>query len=693
MVCATIVGLVASAQAQAPAPVAPAQTLERLVVTGTRTGRLIADAPVRTEVITERTIAATGARALGEAVEYTAGLRVESDCQNCNASGIRILGLEQAYNIILFDSLPLLSSLASVYGIDQIPARLIEQIEVLKGGASSLYGAGAVGGVVNIIPRLPTRKETAFDYTFESRLGAPAHASTLVLSRVSPERKLAATVFVALDRAAALDVDGDGYTELTRNALEVAGTRIVAYPSKGARLTFDFTHAHEVRRGGNLLDVPEHRANIAESLKTSRDFGGAQWRQTFTPDFNFNLAAWATFTRRQSYYGGLGDPATSGYDPVQAAAAALTFYGKTKNPLYYFDMQLNLTRGRHTLTFGPQYRWEHIDDRYANPAFVPIDASFHTASAYVQDDWRATDTLNIVAGARVDKNSVLSKARLSPRLAVKWAASPVLDFRASLATGYRAPEVLPEDLHSESAGGTPVQSRNTPGLRPEEALSSTLGADWRPNSQWRVEAVLFRTALEDTFVSTRSPDPRFVGSFTDLRENGGGSTVQGAEFNLGFQPAPRWQALAGVVLQRSPYAETQNYDEDGNGEAFGLYRERLKTPRTYGVAQLTYRAPHGLSTFLGAKFTGPLLAGRRDLFAADPALTRIRRTPSFLVLDASVGYDFHLPNRGEITVTVGAKNLSNSYQEDIERGPSRDNDYVYGPRIPRSIFVSVQTEF
>ena len=128
-----------------------------VVVTATRTSRNLGEVPVRTEVITRDLITRSGSRTLADAVEYTTGIRVENNCQNCNFSQIRLLGLDGPYTQILVDGQPVVSSLAQVYGIEQIPARMIERIEVVKGGGSALYGPGSVGGVVNIIPREPPR--------------------------------------------------------------------------------------------------------------------------------------------------------------------------------------------------------------------------------------------------------------------------------------------------------------------------------------------------------------------------------------------------------------------------------------------------------------------------------------------------------------------------------------------------------
>ncbi|MEP0775588.1 MAG: TonB-dependent receptor plug domain-containing protein, partial [Acidobacteriota bacterium] len=114
--------------------------LEEVVVTGTRTERRLSEAPVRTEVVPRSRIAEAQARTLADALELIPGAQVGSMCQNCNFNELRLLGLEGRYTQVLVDGQPILSWLAMVYGLEHIPARLIDQLEV-----------------VNIIPHQPTR--------------------------------------------------------------------------------------------------------------------------------------------------------------------------------------------------------------------------------------------------------------------------------------------------------------------------------------------------------------------------------------------------------------------------------------------------------------------------------------------------------------------------------------------------------
>lgn len=116
------IGLLA---ASLPLPLSAQDFLEPVVVTGSRFLEPLKDTPVRTEVIDREILQNRGIRSLAEAIEYSPSVRIDTACQNCSQQSIQMLGLPQQYIGILNDGLPNFSTLAGVYGIEQIPAGLI----------------------------------------------------------------------------------------------------------------------------------------------------------------------------------------------------------------------------------------------------------------------------------------------------------------------------------------------------------------------------------------------------------------------------------------------------------------------------------------------------------------------------------------------------------------------------------------
>src|SRR5687767_10547545 len=320
---------------------------EDVVVTATRTHRRLDDVPIRTEVISRQLMARSGARTLADAVEYTTGVRVENNCQNCNFSQIRLLGLDGPYTQILVDGQAVVSSLAQVYGIEQIPTRMIERIEVVKGGGSALYGPGSVGGVVNIIPREPARTGGLVELRSDTFGGDPNLSFNGSLDWVARDRQTFVTAFGQVDRVRPYDVDDDGFTEVSKRELNATGIRLNRYQLGGrAKLTFDVTYLQEHRRGGDSLHLPPTQTRITEQIDSRRTAVSGTWFHSVNRRFDYRVTASGADTSRDSYYGTGGDP---------------NAFGDTQNQVSVFDTQLNHYAGRHTVSWGAQLSREALD--------------------------------------------------------------------------------------------------------------------------------------------------------------------------------------------------------------------------------------------------------------------------------------------------------------------------------------------
>ena len=259
--------------------------LDPIVVTGSRYPESLKNTPVRTEVIGREILRNRGLRSLAEAVEYSPGLRVESNCQNCNQQSVQMLGLPQQYIGILNDGLPNFSALAGVYGIEQIPAGLIGQIEVVKGGGSVLYGPGAVAGVINLIPRDPEVSGGRISLRMQSmpgdNIGEPPGGSFFGLyDHVSDDGSFKATFYGGFDRLQPADLAGDGFSDVSSRDLWTGGFRTTWEPGTGHRLTLDAFISEENRLGGDLSvfrGTPVNRGLIAEEITSRRQVITAKW--------------------------------------------------------------------------------------------------------------------------------------------------------------------------------------------------------------------------------------------------------------------------------------------------------------------------------------------------------------------------------------------------------------------------------
>lgn len=164
--------------------------LDEVIVTGTLKAVSRLESPVPVEVYSPTFLKKNPTPNIFEALQNVNGVRPQLNCNVCNTGDIHINGLEGPYTLVMIDGMPIVSGLSTVYGLSGIPNSLIEQVEIVKGPASSLYGSEAVGGLINIITKLPENAPRFFadgfvtgwgeanvDVGFKSKVGEKATSS------------------------------------------------------------------------------------------------------------------------------------------------------------------------------------------------------------------------------------------------------------------------------------------------------------------------------------------------------------------------------------------------------------------------------------------------------------------------------------------------------------------------------------
>lgn len=669
--------------------------MEAFVSTGTRTRQAADTTPVRVEIALASESSRLGAMSFADTMEYVPGVQVESNCQNCNTTEIRLLGLGGAYNQIAFDGLPLLSPLAGVYGVEQVPAAFIQRIEVVKGGGSSLYGANAVAGVINIIPKRPQVSGQTIDYRYESTHGAPSHQLGILSDTVKDSLTISA--YVQALHTHELDLNDDDYTERTRRRMQVAGARS-RFTTGNLILSTDLNFTHENRRGGNFLDRPAHLSNITEQIDTRRTAATLAFEPVQSSDFDYRIVFAGAWTQRDSYYGGLGDVVTDrtalNFDPMayrDALAQSENQYGVTDNPLYVFDSQFNYYRGSQTISWGVQCQYEGIDDRNISATGAPTQSpplvdQYSNLAVFGQHEWRPTQAWTLLSGLRLDKNNQLSRAIPSPRLSLSYHASKYLTLRGSLSTGFRAPRIFDEDLHVNTLGAEPIKTINAAGLKKERAMAGNVGVVWNPRPWADVlafELNAYTTKLKDAFQLTPITTDA-DGKLFQERINSGSVTGRGIEFNAAYSFSSKLRADLGAVWQQARHDTPVTLFDDGAGQVVRTTRFN-KTPEQFAVLQFQYENPDSYDWGLALRHMG-------SMRVLNVNLGTFPKVPTFTIFDFSIGKHFAI-GRSAAELRVGIRNLTDDRQQDLESGASRDSTYVYGPRQPRSFFSSLRLQF
>ena len=652
--------------------------LDQVVVTSSRSERLKQEAPSLVSVIGSELFSRVASQSLAGGLTFQPGVRVENTCQNCGFPQVRINGLDGKYSQVLVDSHPLFSSLTGVYGLEQIPANMIERVEVMRGGGSALYGSSAIGGTINVITKEPktSMAEMAHTTTSIGLTGAMESATTLNASLVSASRRAAISVFAQSRSGDGYDHDGDGFTEILETSSEALGMRSYFRTGPYSRITAQYHRINDYRRGGDNLDRPQHEAEVCEQADHIID-GGSVTFDWSNPDYTnrFNIYTAFQNTARKSYYGAGKDPNAYGRTHDLMASSGVQY-------IHSFDELLFMPA---ELTAGAEFSHNDLHDTSVG---YEIDTKqiANIYGAYFQNEWK-NKRLSLLVGGRLDKHNLVEKPIFSPRLNFRFNPSAAWSLRLSYAEGYRAPQAYDEDLHIAIVGGERTRIQLAEDLKEERSSSLSASVEYSEsfdNMALNVVVEAFHTTLSDVF-ALREIGHDDKGVAVQERYNGSGATVQGVNFEGRAMFGYRCELQAGLTVQRSRYMEPEQWSDTAPAEM-----DMFRTPNTYGYFTLMLKPINNLSIDLTGNYTGSMLVQHYAGYVKQDVAVR---TQQFFDMGLRVGYNVRLYTDANLELFGGLKNIFNSYQSDFDKGADRDSGYVYGPLQPRSAYLGVKISF
>lgn len=652
--------------------------IDGVIVSATRSETTRRMSPTLVNVVGMETYSRVNATTVAQGLSFQPGVRVENNCQNCGFQQVRINGLDGQYTQILIDSRPIFSALAGVYGIEQLPANMVDRVEVMRGGGSALFGSSAIAGTINIITKEPVRNSAAISHTTTLIGGSSAMHNTTDInaSIVSEDNKLGLAIFGQNTAKDAWDANGDGFTELSTISGQTLGFRGYVKTGLYSKLTAEYHHLEEFRRGGDNLDLPPHEAMIAEQTKHGINTGGLKF-DWFSKDQKHRLNAFVSLQHidRESYYGAGQDPNAYGQ------TSDLTWVGGAQY-VYKMDRCLFMPSD---LTAGLEYNEDYLRDNMWGYDRV-TDQTVRIISAYAQNEWK-NGRWGILIGGRLDKHNLIDGLIFSPRANLRFNPTENINLRASYSYGFRAPQAFDEDLHIDNVGGTVSMIRLADDLKVEKSQSVSVSADiYRSWGDWQGNLLVegFFTDLDDVF-ALREIGFNDEGILIKERHNESGARVFGG--NLEGKAAWRniFQIQAGVTVQRSRYKEARSWSEDVEAT-----RDMFRTPDFHGYLTASYNPVKDLTLALTGTYTGSMLVEHHAGMIAQNITVR---TPDFWDMGFKAAYDFKLYKSFTIQVNAGVQNILNSFQNDFDSGADRDSGYMYGPTLPRTFFFGVKLNY
>ncbi len=692
--------------------------MEEVVVSADRNKTNRKEAPVVITTVSPVLFTQTQSLNLAEGLCFTPGVRTECNCQNCGFTQLRMNGLDGPYTQILVNSRPVFSGLAGVYGLELIPANMIERLEIVRGGGSALFGGNAIAGTVNVI----TKESKTNSFSLDGRYGMiglghedsnPAADAqyNMNASVVSDDNKTGAYIYSMFRDRESFDENGDGYSEMVSmenttfgfNAFHKTGTR--------SKLTLDGYRINEFRRGGNKEDYLPHETDITEQLEHNITSGSLAFDWFSNDNYDkLTLFMAAQQVDRDSYYGAMKDPDAYGKTVDFSSSAGGQYIINAEHFLFAAS----------TTVLGVENNHNHIFDQKLGSGGKPNSTltkqSANTLGGFVQQDWKGRK-INLSMGLRVDNYQIkdldetegvehaeYQNTVFVPRFSVLYKIQPNLRWRIGYGKGYRAPQVFNEDLHIELITAKRVIHLNDPDLVQEvsHAFTSSVNANFGlGNSAHALLAEGFYTRLQNPFADEYYKLEGEDDSWANMRVNAeDGAFVGGINLELSSYWSPRLSSELGFTYQKSRYDSPQTWGEEESSTSSDF----IRTPNSYGYASLEFDPKGPLNLNMNLNYTGSMLVPH---FGLDPATTdpleqaalangeviageRLEESEQFYILDLLISYDIPLSREFDLQIYAGVKNIFDQTQSVHDKGMFRDAGYIYGPCMPRTLNLGIK---
>ncbi|RED46491.1 outer membrane receptor for ferrienterochelin and colicins [Winogradskyella eximia] len=646
--------------------------LDEVIITGTLKAVSRLESPVPVEVYTPAFLKKNPTPNIFEALQNVNGVRPQLNCNICNTGDIHINGLEGPYTLVLIDGMPIVSGLSTVYGLSGIPNSLIEQIEVVKGPASSLYGSEAVGGLINVITKLPENSprffvdafvtgwgETNLDFGFKAQVGKKATV-------------LVGTNYFKFDEL--VDNNNDNFTDLTLQDRISIFQKWDFKRVSNRKLSLAGRYFYEDRWGGELQWNKTYRGGDAiygESIYTSRFEILGNYELPLSEKVNFQF----------SYS-----------DHDQNSVYGITPY-LAQQRIGFGQLIWDKKIDKHDLLFGTALRYNYYNDN--TTATIGAD-EVTIPSLFIQDEIAFNKKQSLLLGMRYDYDSRHGNI-FTPRIAYRYKPTDNDIIRLNAGTGFRVVNLFTEE-HAALTGARDVIIEEA--LQPEESYNVTLNYLKKLYLDNGIYFTFDTSAWYTYFTNAILPDYDTNPNEIIYSNLDGYSTSKGFSLNV--------DAVFGSGIKASIGATYQDVSQTENGQRI----KQILTEQYSGVWSLSYK---NYKTNLTLDYTGNLYGPMRLplLGDLDP---RQEYSPMWSIQNIQATYD----GLDNLEIYAGVKNLLNwtpnkgnpfiiaraddPFDENVQFNgdgdviPTTDNpyaltfdpSYVYGPNQGIRLFFGVR---
>jgi iron complex outermembrane receptor protein len=401
------------------------EEMEEVIVSSTRSSRSIDNLPTRIEAISGEELEEKGNMKPGEIrmmLNESTGIQTQQTSATSYNSSIRIQGLDGKYTQILRDGLPLYAGFSGGLSLLQIVPLDLMQVEVIKGASSTLYGAGAIAGLVNLISKAPKeKKELSFMINGTSALGLDA--SGFFSQKF---KKVGTTIFTSYNLGTPYDPAKIGFTAIPKYKRYTFNPKLFIYFNDKTTLNMGINSTVEDRIGGDIKYIEnggDSTHSYFEKNKTNR------LSTQIGLDHKINEKSKFSFKNSISYYDRTIEIPSFQFSGIQLSSFSEANYNRKSEKSEWIS--------------GVNIWTDKFSQNKFDNAKV-VDYNYTTIGAFFQNTWNATDKFLLETGFRGDYQNKYGFFAL-PRISALLKVNPKLSVRLGGGLGYKTPNVFTED--------------------------------------------------------------------------------------------------------------------------------------------------------------------------------------------------------------------------------------------------------
>ena len=427
---------------------------EEVIITSSRTNSRIEDLPTKVEVLGSEevdeeagTIPGNIASLLGD----IAGIQNQRTSGTTGSIDLRVQGLPGKYTQILRDGLPLFGGYSGNFSVLQIPPLDLKQVEIIKGASSTLYGGGAIAGMINLISKTPKLNDPQHCVLFNFSTLNEFNLNTFHSKR---NKKSGYTIFAGTTLQKAADVNKDGFSDVPDLKTLFFHPKLFLYPNEKNTLTLEYDGTFEDRNGGDMQVLHGTKDNIHQFFIQNKSFRNSiagTWENKISKTSELNFKGLLSFFNR--------DIITN------------VFGMKAKQQTFFTELSYFKKWDKHTLVSGINVSGESFQNKQPDSSGINPYQNI-VFGFFMQDDWKLTPKLTAQTGLRFDYNNDYDPVLL-PRISLLYKFNHRFTSRLGGGMGYKAPSVFSNDVDERE-----LRNHNlAAGILTEKSL----GANWDVN--------------------------------------------------------------------------------------------------------------------------------------------------------------------------------------------------------------------